>query len=268
MAIKLYIPPLELSRHIQYIWSDDLSTHSIPHEIKISKFAETNPRMYFYNPGDQSELKDQFGKTLPICHLKGIDTKKSSAIIAPKSSIIGICFFPYALQDIFDISPKELIDLQINIDDLKGQELTDALLFCETTEERLTCLFTFFYKKINSKKKNFHQAIGHLIGQNLLEHNTSLDIAAKEVNLSRRQLERIFRAQVGVSPNRYQSILRFEKALTLIKNEESLTRLSSILEYADQSHFIKDFKKYSDMTPSQFLKYKIPDSHDNTMREA
>lgn len=98
-------------------------------KVKIKKFADTNPRIYFCTPGNQSELKDQYWKTLPI-YLKAIHTKQSSDIIAPKSSLIGICFFPYALQDIFDISPKELIDLQINIDDVKGQELTDALLFC------------------------------------------------------------------------------------------------------------------------------------------
>lgn len=267
MAAKLYIPPLELSQHIQYIWSDDLSALNIPHDITISKFAETNPRMYFYNPSDQSELKDHHGKILPICHLKGIDTKKSSAIIAPKSNIIGVCFYPYAIQDIFDISPKELIDIQVNIDFLKAKELTDSMLSCTTTELRISCIYSFCYKKIESKKKNFHRAIGHLIAQNLLEHNTSLDFAAKEVNLSRRQLERIFNAQVGISPNRYQSIQRFEKALGLIKNETNLTSLSSKLEYADQSHFIKDFKKYTDMTPSEFLKSKIPDSHDNTLIE-
>ncbi|WP_300675553.1 response regulator transcription factor [Soonwooa sp.] len=267
MPIRLFQPPTSLQNHIQYIWSDDLSVYPIPSEIRISKFAETNPRMYFYNPKEDSELRTETGKALPICHLKGIDTQKSTAVIAPKSDIIGVCFYPHALQDIFDIAPKELIDMQIDINHLKAKELTDCILRCKTTDERVECIFHFAYTKIQSKKKLFHPALKHLVGQKVLRHNTNLDEVSKEINLSRRQLERIFKSQIGVSPNKFQSIQRFEKALSLIKNEESLTSLSNFLEYADQSHFIKDFRKYADMTPSQYLKLKIQDSHDNTLRE-
>jgi len=87
-----------------------------------------------------------------------------------------------------------------------------------------------------------------------LKYDSSLDAIAGDLRISRRHLERVFKEHVGISPQKYQSILRFEKSIEMIKKGENLIHLTFELDYTDQSHFIKEFKKYSSLTPSQFLK--------------
>lgn len=59
---------------------------------------------------------------------------------------------------------------------------------------------------------------------------------------TRRQLQRIFKAQTGLTPHDFLSVLRFQHAIT----DYHAT------QYADQSHLIKEFKRITDLTPGAF----------------
>lgn len=59
---------------------------------------------------------------------------------------------------------------------------------------------------------------------------------------TRRQLQRIFKAQTGLTPREFLRVLRFQRAI--INNPDSL--------YADQSHLIKEFKRITGLTPKMF----------------
>jgi AraC-like DNA-binding protein len=77
----------------------------------------------------------------------------------------------------------------------------------------------------------------------------------KRLKVSERQLERRFVRAIGVSPHRYIRILRFRKAVQLMKANQ-FERLSDVaydLNYVDQSHFVKDIKAFSGFTPSRLV---------------
>ncbi|MEO6599720.1 MAG: helix-turn-helix transcriptional regulator [Polyangiaceae bacterium] len=78
---------------------------------------------------------------------------------------------------------------------------------------------------------------------------------ADGVGLSVRQLERQFRAQVGMSPKTLARLTRFEAAQQRIYKggELSLTRLAHDLGYADQAHFTREFRAFADQTPGRVL---------------
>ena len=61
-----------------------------------------------------------------------------------------------------------------------------------------------------------------------------------------------------MSPVYYRKIIRFNKAAQLLLNdsENSLTEISYTCGYFDQAHFIKDFKEFGGISPSEFLRYK------------
>lgn len=72
------------------------------------------------------------------------------------------------------------------------------------------------------------------------------------LHLSERQFERRFTQAVGISPQSYLRLKRFQEAIRLIKTRqfERLTDLASALNFSDQSHFIRDMKAFSGMTPT------------------
>jgi methylphosphotriester-DNA--protein-cysteine methyltransferase len=71
----------------------------------------------------------------------------------------------------------------------------------------------------------------------------------------RRQLERKFLKQVGLSPKQLGKVIRLQTALKMLLNRqaESLTAIAYESEYYDQAHFIKDFKEFTGTNPKDFL---------------
>ena len=84
----------------------------------------------------------------------------------------------------------------------------------------------------------------------------SIDRLAIEAGLSRRQLERRFLDQVGVSPKRLARLARFQRALGLLDRADVTRRVADTAAacgYADQSHFIRDFQRLAGCAPSRYL---------------
>lgn len=78
------------------------------------------------------------------------------------------------------------------------------------------------------------------------------DIAV-ELGLSQSALERRFRRMVGASPRKFASLVRLQGILRLAESGADLTTLAHAAGYYDQSHFIKDFKRFTGMAPGTFF---------------
>jgi len=79
---------------------------------------------------------------------------------------------------------------------------------------------------------------------------------AERCGLSSRQLERQFREVVGVSPKGLARLIRFEEIRKRLMFDPalSLTALAHEFEFADQAHFIRDFKELAGRTPGEFAR--------------
>ena len=76
---------------------------------------------------------------------------------------------------------------------------------------------------------------------------------ARTLDVSERQLERRFRARVGVTPKRFATLRRFERAVALAAEARSLTAVAVDAGYYDQSHFIRDFRRFAGGKPGDVL---------------
>jgi AraC family transcriptional regulator of arabinose operon len=78
---------------------------------------------------------------------------------------------------------------------------------------------------------------------------------AATVNLSYSRLEHLFKAEMGVTPVNYLKRLRIEKARELLETT-FLTNQQIIFKVGifDESHFVREFKKFYGMRPSQYRK--------------
>ena len=91
----------------------------------------------------------------------------------------------------------------------------------------------------------------------LREHftdNVKLKDLAKVAELSPYYLLRVFKASVGIPPHLYQQQLRVWKAKQLLADGFSLAAISSETGFADQSHFSRQFKKITGLTPARYQK--------------
>ena len=76
----------------------------------------------------------------------------------------------------------------------------------------------------------------------------------RALGISERQLERRFRDRVGMSPKRFASLRRFERAVQIAAASRSLTHAAVEAGYYDQPHFIRDFRRFAGMTPGAWLR--------------
>jgi AraC-like DNA-binding protein len=76
---------------------------------------------------------------------------------------------------------------------------------------------------------------------------------AKRLHTSQSPLEKKFRRIVGASPKKFASIVRVKNVLSALdqKTEDFIAFKAG---YYDQSHFIKEFKTFTSVTPEQYLK--------------
>jgi AraC-like DNA-binding protein len=82
---------------------------------------------------------------------------------------------------------------------------------------------------------------------------TSVDELARAVGLSARQLERRFRARVGLGPKLLARITRFQHAFRLARRTPNLAEVAARAGYFDQAHLVRDFRQFAGAAPSRFL---------------
>lgn len=80
-----------------------------------------------------------------------------------------------------------------------------------------------------------------------------IDDLARRAGLSQSALERRFQREVGTSPKRLASIVRLRNAVRLRKQGSTLTEAAYAAGYSDQSHFIREFRRFSGSAPDEFF---------------
>lgn len=97
------------------------------------------------------------------------------------------------------------------------------------------------------------QALVRLGSDRDADEPARVSAVARALGLSERQLERRFLQRVGVTPKRFASLRRFERAVALARTSSSLTAAALAAGYYDQSHFIREFRRLVGTSPGRAL---------------
>lgn len=82
----------------------------------------------------------------------------------------------------------------------------------------------------------------------------SIAQVARDACVTPRHLERLFLEQVGIAPKRLARITRFQRALTRLEQAgASGAGTAADCGYADQAHFVRDFRLLAGCSPSAHL---------------
>ena len=88
-----------------------------------------------------------------------------------------------------------------------------------------------------------------------LDTNITLDELARNSKISKYHYLRVFKNNTGVTPHQYILTQRVQKAKELILKGSALNEIATNVGFADQSHFIRCFKKIYGYLPKE-LKQK------------
>lgn len=153
--------------------------------------------------------------------------------------------------------------------EVKQNELTDKILPFSTINESLDNMIREIFSKSISVDQLFHDLEEKLQSMILFEYPYELDLAiqviiqkegiissidiSKKVFYSTRHLNRLFNHYIGMSMKSFSRLVRINKSFKLldVKNN-TLDIISEKLGYYDVSHFVKDFKIVSNITPQEY----------------
>ncbi|ENA34354.1 MULTISPECIES: GlxA family transcriptional regulator [Pseudomonas] len=121
----------------------------------------------------------------------------------------------------------------------------------------------FIYERIRNEQDHQRVPLKHMLGTNQpklqeivalmeanLEEPIDLDELAVYVNVSRRQLERLFQKYLHCSPSRYYLKLRLIRARQLLKQTTmSIIEVASVCGFVSTPHFSKCYREYFGIPP-------------------
>ncbi len=141
------------------------------------------------------------------------------------------------------------------IDDMANEFENNIVCLPELKASVYKLLAEICQKQKKRSTKNKYTCIRE--GIKLLEQNSDMKIAdiAKLCGVSECYFRRLFKEYSGESPMDFRQHYRIEKAKQLLLSDESfcISEIAEELHFADIYHFSKTFKKYSRMSPSQFI---------------
>lgn len=204
-------------------------------------------------------------------------TSEDEYIIQPRAMVIGqitdpfyiepvgqvdtfaISFFPLGFSNLINISLDELVNKETPLEQLFDpkivSELVNNIIEAASTEERIGIVEAFLFDRLQEVKV-IDQVIRTTVDV-IYQKGGNVKIAdvLGDDKSNRRHLERQFKKQIGISPKQLGKVIRLQAALALLLDEEpeSLTKIAYSSNYYDQSHFIKDFKDFTGITPKDFL---------------
>jgi transcriptional regulator GlxA family with amidase domain len=78
---------------------------------------------------------------------------------------------------------------------------------------------------------------------------------AQECDLSLRQMERRFQAQVGMTPRLFANIVRFRAVFDKLNGHDrpDWVSLANNAGYFDQSHMNRDFRRFLGLSPTAYV---------------
>lgn len=86
-----------------------------------------------------------------------------------------------------------------------------------------------------------------------LDQNQPLGQMDKQVALSQRQIERLCKHRLGMTPKYYQRVLRIRRAIQFLRLHRTvnLAEVASQFGFSDQAHMTREFQSIARMTPGQ-----------------
>ena len=173
--------------------------------------------------------------------------------------VFGIRFKPEGLLPILGSPAAEIGEGYISMAALLGrefQELCDRLRETPRTRQRISLVEGFLQQKLSRKKHQIYYL--HRAAEVIRQHKGQITVEelAARVFISKRQLEREFKQHIGVTPKQYIRLTRLNAVNHLLEvgHPLSLTNLAHEFGYADQAHFIREFKHFTGQKPTVFLR--------------
>lgn len=245
--------------------------HIVRHYLILSNDVRTNPDFRMFSDGSpgivfhrkapllQNNGKESNLTIQPQCFVYGQITQFNTLSAVNEMDMVIVVLQPSALFKLFAIPAFEVTNEIIRFTDLAGQSgriLIEQVQNSTGNNTVITAIEDFLLNRL--LKHSYNDKIISMSLQQIYVQKGMNTVAEmlKDIPATERQLERKFREHIGLSPKKFADIIKFQHLLKNLKHISptlTLSDVSYISGYYDQSHLNNSFKKFTGLTPLQYL---------------
>lgn len=251
MAFTFYSPSKYLQSFIRYYWvlNTNESIDSLTFPIGCPQLI-FHRRTRFYIP----ELKTEQARFSISGQVNFPARVQSSGDV----ETIVVVFYPHAIGTMFNIPVSSFYNQEIDgysLGDKRLNSLADDVLNADDSTEAIKMIEEWLLSRLEKSAIYNFNRVGTSLQQLFFDNSISVEDMAQLACLSRKQFERVFFNAVGMKPKEYSNVARFQKSLWLMQNgNHDFAEIAYSCGYADQSHFIRECRRYSGATPTELVK--------------
>jgi AraC-like DNA-binding protein len=191
--------------------------------------------------------------------LFGSTTKAMKVHLTGPFKVIGLGLFPRGWRDLIGVPAQDWSDRMDYVREAWGHDPTTvwaALAAARTDDDIVRLLDQLLMQTLRHTQSPKLSPASEMVEHLLVDPDTgSVESIAERTGLSLRQIERIAMRSYGHAPKQVIRKFRFLRTIgTLAKTPDAAWKDMIDLLYYDQSHFIRDFKKFTGMTPTAYQK--------------
>jgi AraC-like DNA-binding protein len=251
MSIEEYLPTAQLRPYIKAYRIIESPDGIVNRVVPDTSFA-----MAFRFRGQISYLNDSDKIILPAATFSGL--RKSVRLInyAPQSSALIVLLRETGATGFFRQPLHELFEKSVPLDGFFSRSeisiMEERLGETNSNRKRIAMMERFLCSKLfcNKPDKLVSEAIARIYENNGL---TRIRELSDSLFISQDAFEKRFRKVTGTTPKQFSSIVRLK---TIVRKKPPLSSLLDVAltnGYYDQSHFNKDFKRFTGQTPADFF---------------
>ena len=203
--------------------------------------------------------------TTPAIELWGQLTNPLAVRSTGGNTMLGVRFFPHAAASILNEKVSLFNNQVVDFSDVSGKAINSLhaqLIETASWNKRIALVEAFLLQQLSQATKRLNKVA---VLNNLMYELRQQDIfdtmenVASRYGISARYMQQLFVQYTGLTPKLYSQITRFRNSLQLVTAKNmSLTSIAYECGYADQSHFIREFKMFTGSTPSGYSIEKSP----------
>lgn len=255
MHYQEYKPPRELAPWVKLFWVfENRSNEPVPETIVADGCPELI--IHFGAPFAEGDRAGNFSMQ-PAAVVCGQLTRPLVLQSSLEVGMIGIRFQPNGMVPFLSDSMQALTDFRVPAEELFGDvdQLIDEIVESSNDSQRLDACHRFLFRSIDLDREK-GAVRGALESIQQTRGQISVEALATKTGRSRRSLEMAFQREVGTSPKMYCRIARFRYLFdALSESGPTVPWVQVALDsgYFDQSHLIRDFRRFAGDPPTSFL---------------
>ena len=199
-----------------------------------------------------------YQKKLSTFFLYGQTINPIELSVQGEYKLIVFRLYPFATRLLLNIDPAQINDDCYELEPAEETATHPLVVRLKPlrTAQRIELISAYILDLVKKSAVNPDNAVKMAVSTLVnLKGNISIRQLRQQLYITERTFERRFKKEIGVTPKQFAKIVQFSFSLNQIKERDytNLTTIAYQNGFADQSHFIRTFRKYTGSTPSEML---------------